>query len=153
MSRLRADMHVCFERVRVCLHRHLRMGDKMVLSSWSSIPEPRGDQLPLGASRKTWPNIVNNKVATEDTANICQLKMNATPFFPSSVCDACSLLPCTCSVSFSERFFSAQVSTSTWEIEKSAYTALREGPFWNGKSRRRHVCRSTARRGATSARC
>lgn len=29
--------------------------------SWANIPEPRGDQLPLGASRKTWPNIVNNK--------------------------------------------------------------------------------------------
>ena len=28
---------------------------------WDNIPEPRGDQLPLGASRKTWPNIVNNK--------------------------------------------------------------------------------------------
>ena len=25
-------------------------------------PEPRPDQLPLGASRNTWPNIVNNKV-------------------------------------------------------------------------------------------
>ena len=32
--------------------------------SWANIPEPRGDQLPLGASRKTWPNIVNNKVST-----------------------------------------------------------------------------------------
>jgi hypothetical protein len=29
--------------------------------SWDKIPEPRPDQLPMGASRKTWPNIVNNK--------------------------------------------------------------------------------------------
>lgn len=29
--------------------------------SWDGIPEPRRDQLPMGASRKTWPNIVNNK--------------------------------------------------------------------------------------------
>ena len=29
--------------------------------SWAGMPDPRPDQLPMGASRKTWPNIVNNK--------------------------------------------------------------------------------------------
>ena len=34
----------------------------LLTPSWDNIPEPRSDQLPMGASRKTWPNIVNNKV-------------------------------------------------------------------------------------------
>jgi len=56
-------------------------------------PEPRPDQLPLGASRNTWPNIVNNKVCCD----LCILCTTCT-------CIACatssssSLLPVTISL-------------------------------------------------------
>jgi hypothetical protein len=40
-------------------------------------PAPRPDQLPMGASRNTWPNIVNNKVCQTCHGDVlCRIRVS-----------------------------------------------------------------------------
>lgn len=48
------------------LTRPLPLQDPTIIDA----PAPRPDQLPMGASRNTWPNIVNNKVPPRPTLSL-----------------------------------------------------------------------------------
>ncbi len=51
-------------RKTACMHTNKLNGDTLCVQDLDILnaPAPRPDQLPMGASRNTWPNIVNNKV-------------------------------------------------------------------------------------------
>ncbi len=74
-------------------------------------PEPRPDQLPLGASRNTWPNIVNNKV------------FENSRYFTIA---AAKLIIC----KSSGPLFSAQPSLHIFPIANNAFMILLEDLCW-----------------------